>query len=337
VCDVTDALRQLVVQVQREEAEPASHRRGKVIVIAGPTACGKTDFSLLLAKHVGGEIVSGDAMQVYRGLDIGTAKVSQQQRLDVPHHLIDIRDLSQPFTVVDFYQTAIKTIQEILDRKAVPIIVGGSGFYLHTLVYGPPAGPPPNPQMRTLLEAEIGRSGPEVLYQRLVQLDPEYAEGITCNDRHKIVRGLEIIALTGSKVSALPWGKRALPKKFDWHCWFLYRPKPVLYERIERRCHQMIQQGLLDEVQRMIDQGLRENSPCSNAIGYRQALAYLDSSRSESDYETFMRMFIQSSRHYAKRQFTWFRREPLYRWVDVDALDFENVRELVLKDYEAQI
>lgn len=332
---VGDTLHKFVVEVRREEEESPLRRRDKVIAIAGPTACGKTDFSLLLAKHIGGEIVSGDAMQIYRGLDIGTAKVTVEQRLEVPHHLIDICDVSQPFTVVDFHQAAIRTIQGILERKAVPIIVGGSGFYLHTLVYGPPAGPPPSPQIRTLLEAEMERSGPEALYQRLEQLDPEYAEGITHNDRHKIVRALEIITLTGTKVSALPWGARSQPKKYDWRCWFLYRPKQVLYDRIERRCQQMVQQGFLDEVECMAAQGLRDNSVCANAIGYRQALAYLDSDRTEADYQTFVRLFAQSSRHYAKRQFTWFRREPLYRWLDVDTLDFENVMELVLKDYES--
>lgn len=332
--EVSRVLYHMCVEARKEPVEPAQGDKGKVIVIAGPTACGKSDFGLMLSKTTGGEIVSGDSMQVYRGLDIGTAKATIEERFQVPHHLIDIRDVVESFTVVDFYEAATKAIQSILDRKAVPIVVGGSGFYLHALVYGPPSGPPPVPHIRAQLEAEMEQLGAEVLYQRLVQMDPEYAEGITCHDRHKIVRGLEIITITGQKVSSLPWKGRSPPQKFDFRCWFLTRPKEALYARIERRCLRMLEAGFIEEVERMEKLGLRSNTAASQAIGYRQALAYLASQRTPQERELFIKEFMQASRHYAKRQHTWFRREPLYRWLDVDMLDFENAVEIVLKDYE---
>ncbi|MDP1835896.1 MAG: tRNA (adenosine(37)-N6)-dimethylallyltransferase MiaA [Chlamydiales bacterium] len=331
--EVSRALYNLCVESRKDPADTGHGKRPKVIIIAGPTACGKSDFAMMLAKHMGGEIISGDSMQVYRGLDIGTAKATQQDRLEVPHHLIDICDVTQPITVMDFYDVAVKAIQGVIERKAIPIVVGGSGFYLHALLYGPPAGPPPVPQVRQLLEAELEQDGAEALYDRLKTLDPEYAQGITRNDKHKIIRGLEIIAVTGQKVSSMPWKGRCPPHKFDFHCWFLHRPKDILYKRIEKRCHKMIEMGFLQEVEALEHQ-IRENSAASQAIGYRQALEYLASQRSQEDMDNFMRQFLQASRHYAKRQFTWFRREPLFRWLDVDILDFENAMELVMKDYE---
>ncbi len=324
----------LCVEARTNPEETEKRSKSKVIVIAGPTACGKSDFALMLAKAVGGEIISGDAMQIYRGLDIGTAKPSKEEQLVVPHHLVDVCDVHQPFTAFDFHRDASHIAQAIIDRKGIPIVVGGSGFYLHTLIYGPPAGPPPSPEVRAILEAEMALLGPQVMYQRLFELDPIYAEGITHNDKHKIVRALEIIAITGKRVSSIPWRGRSVQTKFDFRCWFLHRPKDILYRRIEKRCHKMIEMGLLEEVEKMDQLGLRQNTAASQAIGYRQTLEYLDSPRTAQDYQHFVESFLQASRHYAKRQFTWFRKEAMYRWLDVDVLDFENVMELVMKDYE---
>lgn len=330
--EVSRALYNLRVEPQKNPSDKGHRERPKVIIISGPTACGKSDFAMMLAKNMGGEIICGDSMQVYRGLDIGTAKPTLQDQLDISHHLVDITDVNHPFTVIDFYEAATRAIHGVLERKAVPIVVGGSGFYLHALLYGPPSGPPPVPQVRKLLEAELEQAGAEALYERLRQLDPVYAQGITHKDRHKIVRALEIIAVTGQQVSSLPWKGRGTPQKYDFHCWFLHRPKEILYQRIEKRCYRMIEMGFLDEVQRM-ENLLRQNNAACQAIGYRQALEYLASQKSADDYAAFMQKFIQASRNYAKRQFTWFRREPLFRWLDVDLLDFENAMELVMKDY----
>ena len=160
----------------------------KVIVISGPTGVGKTDISLRIAKVSGGEIVSADSMQVYRGMDIGTAKASEEERLHVPHHLIDIRDLSQAFNVKDFYDEAMEALKGIIMRGHVPVVVGGTGFYANALIYGPPSGPPSVPELRTRLEQEMDEKGTLVLFDRLRSLDPEYASSITHRDRHKIIR-----------------------------------------------------------------------------------------------------------------------------------------------------
>lgn len=331
---VGQALRHLVVEARKEAIEEVPKRKGKVIVISGPTACGKSDFAMLLAKNMAGEIICGDSMQVYRGLDIGTAKPTIEDRLQIPHHLVDISEVSQPFTVVNFHEEATKAIDAILERKGVPIVVGGSGFYLHALAYGPPPGPAPDPYVRARLEVQMAEEGPKAMYDRLNDLDPGYAERITHHDRHKIVRALEIIQVTGRKVSSMPWKEGAVSAKYDFRCWFLTRPKDILYRRVDQRCQRMVEMGFLEEVEAMLPKGLMDNSAASQAIGYRQAIEYLSSSRRPEDYQHFMMKFAQASRHYVKRQFTWFRREPLYRWLDVDALDYENAMDLVVRDYE---
>jgi len=312
--------------------------RKKVIILAGPTASGKSEFGLKLAEAIGGEIISADSMQVYSGMDIGTAKPSKEHRDLIPHHLIDIRQIHENFNVVDFYYEARHCCQLIHERERVPILVGGSGFYIHSFLYGPPSGPPSVPELRKALEEEIELVGSDVLYERLKQLDAPYAATITKHDKQKIVRGLEIIALTGKKVSKLSWKTRRKPQNYDFCCWFLHRPKDHLYRRIEKRCDKMLLDGFLEEVESLEKMGLRENSSASLAIGYRQALDYLSSARTRDDYRHFVEVFKQASRNYAKRQFTWFRREqPMFRWLDLEMHDYEVALEMIRRDYEARL
>jgi tRNA dimethylallyltransferase len=309
----------------------------KVIVIAGPTACGKTTLSLMLAQKLKGEIISADSMQVYRGMDIGTAKVSQEDQAKIPHHLIDIRHMSESFNVVDFYYEAKQTIESIVARDRVPILVGGSGFYFRSLIYGPPGGPPSMPEMRRKLEEEMELRGSEALYQKLEELDPVYAKTITARDKQKIIRALEIITLTGEKVSKLTWKRDKPIPDYNFRCWFLYRPKEALYPRIDERCEQMLDAGLIDEVRELMKQGLHLNTSAKEAIGYRQVLEYLDSEQTAEDYEKFVKKFKTQSRHYAKRQFTWFRKEPLFKWLNIEVHDFEIAVDMIIKDYEASL
>lgn len=322
------------VEAQKQMTEELHVPRKKVIVISGPTACGKTDFSIDLAKELQGEIVSADSMQVFRGMDIGTAKATFESRKEVPHHLIDIRDVSDDFNVVDFYYEARQCCQEILSRGSVPIVVGGSGFYLHSFIYGPPSGPPSVPELRKKLENEMETLGTEALFERLRKLDPQYASTITKNDKQKIVRALEIITLSGQQVSKHSWKGRKKPQNFDFHCWFLYRPKEKLYPRIEERCEKMVAQGFIEEVKTLKEHGLLENSSASQAIGYKQALDFLDTEQTSSDYGHFLETFKKVSRRYAKRQFTWFRRESLFRWLDLDMHDPEVAIDMIRQDYE---
>ncbi len=323
------------LEAQKQLSSNLQRPKKRVIVIAGPTACGKSDFGLALADLLHGEIISADSMQVYRGMDIGTAKPSKEDRERIPHHLINIRDVTDCFNVVDFYYEARHCCQQIHSRESTPLVVGGSGFYLHSLLYGPPSGPPSVPEVRKALEEEEEKSGSVALYERLKQLDPHYAATITCHDKQKIVRALEIIALTGKKVSKLSWKGRRKPQNYDFRCWFLHRPRDVIYKRIEQRCDKMIAAGLLDEVAALEKQGLRTNSSASQAIGYRQGLTFLDSQQTKEDHQRFIESFKQASRHYAKRQFTWFRREPLFRWLDMDMHDPEVALEMIRQDYES--
>ena len=316
---------------------PDEGEKKRVIVIAGPTAVGKTQLSLSLSKAIGGEIVSADSMQVYRGMDIGTAKASPEERAVVPHHMIDICDLDEPFNVAEFYHRTQDVFCDISLRDNVPIVVGGSGFYVHALLYGPPAGPPSSPDVRDLLERQMRELGPEILFERLQMLDPVYAETISERDRHKIIRALEIIALTDRKVSEIPKADQLQEQDYDFRCWFIYYPRDRLYSRIELRCDQMIQNGFLNEVKRLEERGLKLNSSASQAIGYRQALDYLQSAQTEADFYLFTTQFKKASRQYAKRQFTWFRKEPIFRWLNIDELGVERLKELILQDFEQGI
>ncbi len=322
------------LEVQKQIPSNFQKKKKRILVISGPTCCGKSKLAMELAQAMDGEIISADSMQVYRGMDIGTAKATKEERLLVPHHLIDIRDIQESFNVVDFYYEARQACQQILDRGNVPIVAGGSGFYLHALLYGPPSGPPSVPEVRQALEKEMEQMGSEVLYARLSQLDPQYAKSITKNDKQKIVRALEIMMLTNKKVSKLTWKGRRKPQNYDFRCWFLHRPKDKLYERIDKRCEKMLKEGFLDEVRQLEQLGLRQNSSAAQAIGYRQALDFLLTAQTPEDEEHFVKAFKQATRHYAKRQFTWFRKEPLFNWLDVDLHDHEVVFDIIKKDYE---
>lgn len=325
------------VEAQKQMTDELHATKKKVIILTGPTACGKSEFAIELAKEMNGEIISADSMQVFRGMDIGTAKVSVEEREGIPHHLIDVRDIDETFNVVDFYYEARQCCQEIHAREAIPIVVGGSGFYLHSFIYGPPSGPPSVPELRKQLEEELEKFGPEALFERLRKLDPQYASTITKNDRQKIIRALEIITLSGKQVSKHSWKGRKKAQNFDFCCWFLYRPKDKLYKRIEERCDHMVAEGFIEEVKEMVEKGLKENSSASQAIGYRQALDYLESEQGSADNSRFLEAFKQASRKYAKRQFTWFRKEPLFRWLDLDMHDPEVAREMIRQDYELRL
>ncbi len=312
---------------------PSHIKKKKVMVISGPTGVGKSEMALIIAKVMGGEIISADSMQIYRGMNIGTAKLHEKERAEVPHHIIDIRSIQESFNVKDFHTEAMRHVQEILLRGHVPIVVGGTGFYIHALLYGPPSGPPSVASVRDALEKEMGEKGALVLYERLREKDPDYAETITMRDRHKIIRALEIITLTGGKVSSLK-PESAGQENYDFRCWFLYLPKETLYAKLDARCEKMVQLGFVDEVRQLEGEGLGKNQSASNAIGYRQCLEFLRTPQSQEDLDRFMSAFKQATRRYAKRQFTWFRKEPLFRWLSLDTISKETAIEMIIQDYE---
>jgi tRNA dimethylallyltransferase len=326
----------VALSVQEQFTTYFRHSSKKVIVLAGPTGVGKTALSLHLAERLGGEIISADSMQVYRGMDIGTAKVSKEDRERIPHHLIDIRDISEPFNVKDFYEEAMFACQSILARGKVPIVVGGTGFYIHAFLYGPPTGPGCDPQVRAQLIEEEERFGIELLYDKLMRLDPLYGASICKNDKHKILRALEIIEISGKRVSDFSWKSRELTSFFDCRCWFLFMPRDLLYQRLERRCEEMLAQGLLEEVVQLDRAGIRQYRSVSQAIGYQQTLQFFDTAQTPDDYAVYVDRLKQASRHLAKRQFTWFRKESAFCWLDIAKYTLEEVIELILRDYEQE-
>jgi len=207
-----------------DEKVPLFKKKKRALVIAGPTATGKTKLSIQIAQLIGGEIISADSMQVYQGMDIGTAKASLEERMLIPHHLIDIASIREPFNVMQYYTEAKRALAEISARGNVPIIVGGAGFYLHAFLYGPPSGPPSNPEIRGRIEQQMETLGTEAMYEQLQLIDPEYAETITENDKHKIVRALEIVAISEKKVSDFPKSQEKFHPEYDFRCWFIYYP-----------------------------------------------------------------------------------------------------------------
>ncbi len=319
--------------LEKKKISP-EQRKKRILVIAGPTAAGKTNLSLALAGALGGEVVSADSVQVYRGMDIGTAKASAEQRALVAHHLLDVCDLSVNYNVAMFYESAQNAFKEIVSRDNVPIVVGGSGFYVHTLLYGPPDGPPSVPEVRALLEKQMEDLGADVLYERLQLFDPAYAATISVRDQHKIIRALEIMTLSEKRVSDFSKPDKLQEQAYDFRCWFIYYKREKLYPRIEARCDRMIAEGFLQEVRDLEQRGLRGNGAAAQAIGYRQALEFLDSPQTDQDKERFIMEFKKASRRFAKRQFTWFRAEPLFRWLDCDAYSPERLKEMILQDFE---
>jgi tRNA dimethylallyltransferase len=323
----------IALHVQSQLSQFYCHLSRRVIILAGPTGIGKTDLSLALAKKLGGEIVSCDSMQVYRGMDIGTAKVSFEERQVVPHHLIDICNVDESFNVFDYFNEAKIAINSILARGKVPILVGGTGFYIHALMYGPPQGPQADPELRKLFEREKEQNGISSLYERLSLLDPEYAKTISHTDVQKIIRGLEIIELSGKKVSDFSWSERSPLSLFDCRAWFLHMPRQELYARLNVRCEEMLDTGLLEEVIELDREGIRNNSTARRAIGYRQTLEFLDTAQSKEDFASYVEKLQTATRHLAKRQFTWFRKEKLFRWVDITETSQDDLLNLIMDDY----
>lgn len=319
---------------EQKEAVGTRVSKKRVIVIAGPTATGKSSLSLSLAQAIGGEIISADSMQLYRGMDVGTAKVTPEERVLIAHHLIDLFDLTQSCNVADYCSLVQEALSSIHTRDTVPLIVGGSGFYIHSILYGPPQGPPANVAIREKLQRQIEEMGPEVLYERLQMLDPVYAATISEKDRHKIVRALEIMALSDRKVSDFQRKTDVTDERYDFRCWFLHYSRSTLYQRIEERCEEMISKGLVEEVKRLLPLGLVSNLSASQAIGYRQVIQFLSSAQSQEDLSHCIAEIKKASRHYAKRQFTWFRKEPLFRWLNLEEVGLERAKEMILHDFE---
>jgi tRNA dimethylallyltransferase len=297
----------------------------KLVVILGPTGVGKSEVAIDAALQVGGEVVNADSQLVYRHMDVGTAKPPPAARRGVPHHLIDVVDPDEDFNAARYRELALAAIAEVVARGKKPIVCGGSGLYLRTLLQGIFVGPGKDKAIRERLEgeADVGRLGP--LHARLREIDPEAALRIHPNDRHRIVRALEVHEVTGKTISEWQKEHGFQERAFDVLKIGLNRERGALYRLVDLRTDDMIKAGLVDEVERLLEQGYGLDLPALQSIGYRQIGLYL---RGEVTLEEAIALIKRDSHHLAKRQLTWFRADREIRWYDMES-DREKILPVV--------
>lgn len=297
-----------------------------IIAVVGPTAVGKTEYAIRLAQALDGEIVSCDSMQLYKFMDIGSAKPTLEERSMAVHHLVDEIDPREDFSVVQYQQLARRAIAAIHERGKLPIVSGGTGLYLNSILYEMDfSAPPRRDGYRKELETLAETQGAEALHQRLSQKDPQAAQRIHPNNIKKVIRALEAVESTGKGIR--PFSQAARP--FAHYRPFLIgltRDRTQLYDRINRRVELLMKQGLLEEVQKLMDMGLTEENISMKGIGYKELIAHL---KGEYGIEEAIAKIQQNTRHYAKRQLTWFRRYDTIKWFNLSQYE---TSEKALKD-----
>ena len=285
----------------------------KMIVIVGPTASGKTALSVALAKALGGEVVSCDSMQIYRGMDVGTAKVTPEEMEGIPHHMVSVADPEESFSAARFQQMADPIVEDILRRGKTVILAGGTGLYVDALVSGRTFAPYPETGKRQELEREADEKGMEAMLLELQRVDPETGARLHLADRKRILRALEVYRETGKPISQHNRETQAVPDKYQ-PIWIGldYEDRKDLYDRINLRVDLMLEQGLLTEIRGLLDAGVPEQCTAMQAIGYKEFLPVL---KGEGDLASAVESVKQESRRYAKRQLTWFRRNGKVNWI----------------------
>ena len=289
--------------------------KSQVIVVCGPTATGKTALGIALAQRFGGEIVSADSMQVYRRMDIGTAKATAAERAQVPHHMIDVCEPWEDYSVSRYVEDAAKVCDGLLAAGKTPVIVGGTGLYIDSLLSGRDfAGRDQGDEgLRAQLNADYDRLGGEAMLETLRSFDPDRAAKLHPGDRRRIVRAMEIYRLTGKTITQHDAETKALPPRYTALKLALrFAERADLYARIDRRVDQMVEDGLFEEVERLLDEGLSPGCTAMQAIGYKEAALALSGEMSREEAAELIKL---NSRRYAKRQLTWFGRDPETRWI----------------------
>jgi tRNA dimethylallyltransferase len=285
----------------------------RIIAVVGATATGKTDLGLRLAEALGGEIVNADALQAYRGLDVGTAKPTAEERARAPHHLVDVLEPTQRWSAGEFARQARQAIEEIHARGRWALVVGGSGFYLKALFEGLTPLPRAQPEIRAELKRREAEEGPEALHAELAAADPASAARLAPADRQRVVRALEVLRATGRPLSEWIAAQPAPARPLSALHVGLTLPRGILYDRIAVRVAGMMQRGWLAEVQELLERGIGPSAPAFQAIGYRQLVRHV---HGEITLEEAVADTVRATRRFAKRQQTWFRREPQVRWFD---------------------
>ena len=302
----------------------------KLLVLGGPTAVGKTELSIKLAKELNGEIISADSMQIYKYMDIGSAKITEEEMNGVKHHLIDVIEPDIPFSVADFKEYGEKAIDEILSRGKFPIIAGGTGLYINSLTCNMTfTEAEKDEEYRAYLEGLCEEKGNEYVHNMLKDIDPISYKEIHANNRKRVIRALEVYKLTGKPFSSFNAGEDFYNSKYDVYYYVLTMNREKLYERINRRVDIMMENGLLDECIKLKEMGYTSDMQSMQGIGYKEILYYLEGKISLEDA---VNMIKQGSRNYAKRQLTWFRRDKRCIFLDKDLLTDEEILCKVLDD-----
>ena len=298
-----------------------------LLILTGPTAVGKTRLSIELAKAVGGAILSADSMQVYRGMDIGTAKIKPEEMQGIPHYLIDILDPSEEFNVTRFQSLAKEAIVECHQKGLIPILTGGTGFYIQAVLYDIDfTKEDADMTYRQELEALAAEKGEDCLHDMLAAVDPESAAAIHKNNIKRVIRALEYYKKSGEPISAHNAKERERKSPYDFKYFVLTDDRQKLYERIDRRVDQMIDEGLPAEAKWLYETGIPESATSMQGIGYKQWIPYF---KGEIPYEEAVRILKRDTRHFAKRQLTWFKRERDVIWID--RREFADDEEAILR------
>lgn len=288
--------------------------KSKLIILAGPTASGKTSVSIDLAKRLGGEIISADSMQVYKYMDVGTAKISVEEMQGVKHHLIDVLDPKEDFNIVKFQNMVKCSIEEIVKNGHIPILVGGTGFYIQSIIYDIDFNnEDDNSSIRKTLEEEYDTYGADFMYEKLKKIDSVSAQTIHKNNKKRIIRAIEYFMINNTPISLHNETQRKKSSPYDYRFFVLNPPRDILYERINQRVDIMVGKGLVDEVKSLKERGLSKTNISMQGIGYKEILEYLEG---DTTLETAIENIKQNTRHMAKRQVTWFKREKDVIYVD---------------------
>lgn len=295
-----------------------------LIILTGPTAAGKTKASIGLAKAVGGEIISADSMQVYRHMDIGSAKIRPDEMEGVPHHLVDVLEPEEDFHVVCFQQMAKEAMNGIYERGHIPVIVGGTGFYIQSVLYDIDfTENEGDTRYREYLEQLAHEKGPAFLHDLLKEADPKSAEEIHENNVKRVIRALEFYQQTGKRISEHNAEERKKESPYNYAYFVLHDDRGKLYERIDRRVDRMMEEGLVEEVKALKARGLGRDRVSMQGLGYKEIMAYLDH---EMTLEEAVYTIKRDTRHFAKRQLTWFKRERDVVWLNKQDFDYDEER-----------
>ena len=303
----------------------------KILVIVGPTASGKTRMAVELAQRHNGEVISADSMQIYRTMDIGTAKPTKEEMGGIPHHMIDVADPEEDFSVARYVEMAARCVDDVLERGKLPIVAGGTGLYIDSLLSGRTFAPfSPDSALRGELERELAEKGGQAMLEALAQVDPEAAQRLHPNDHKRIVRALEVYRSTGKTITQHNRETQAIPPRYNaLTIGLAFQDRQAMWRRIDQRVDEMVAAGLEDEVRRLLTSGISPKCTAMQAIGYKEFFPYFEGT---ADLESCLAHLKQASRNYAKRQLTWFRRQTDAVWL---YLEDENLEQQAAEQTEA--